>query len=257
MARRTPCIPVIGCAGWSLGRMHDGLMGEGDSMLERYATRLDAVEINSSFYRPHRQATYARWAASVPRTFRFSVKMPREISHELGLRGATAALDRFLDETAGLGTRLGGFLLQLPPGLPFDLRSASAFFRALRRRSSAPLACEPRHASWFDEAAEALFERHAVSRVAADPARVPAAARPNPAAPWPYWRWHGAPRIYYSEYPDMALHALATEVRAFGDGGSRPWVIFDNTAHGFAVSDALRLKAMFAAACAPQGTDDA
>ena len=98
--------------------MHDGLVGEGDSMLERYATRLDVVEINSSFYRPHRQATYARWGASVPRTFRFSVKMPREISHELGLRGANAALDRFLDETAGLGTRLGGFLLQLPPDLP-------------------------------------------------------------------------------------------------------------------------------------------
>ena len=40
--------------------------------LERYARRLSAAEINSSFYRPHQRKTYERWAASVPDDFRFA-----------------------------------------------------------------------------------------------------------------------------------------------------------------------------------------
>ena len=63
----------IGCAGWSVLSRHRALFGTEGSHLARYATRFDAVEINSSFYRPHRRATYERWAASVPDAFRFSL----------------------------------------------------------------------------------------------------------------------------------------------------------------------------------------
>ncbi|WP_155518861.1 DUF72 domain-containing protein, partial [Xanthomonas euvesicatoria] len=68
-----------GCAGWSIPAADRAQFGEGASVLQRYATRFDAVEINSSFYRPHRASTYARWADSVPEDFRFSVKLPRSI----------------------------------------------------------------------------------------------------------------------------------------------------------------------------------
>lgn len=239
---RTPPRKIrIGTAGWSVPRPHAHLFGAGDSLLARYATRFSAVEINTSFYRPHQRKTYERWAASVPPGFRFSVKMPQAISHELGLRGAIAPLDRFLDEVAGLGDKLGGLLLQLPPGLAYDGRVASAFLRALRRRSDVPVACEPRHSSWFAPAAEQMLQVHRIARVAADPARVPAAALPGGDTRWRYWRWHGAPRIYYSEYGQSALTALAAQVRAL-QAGAAPWVIFDNTAHGFAASDAARLQ---------------
>src|SRR5690349_12428290 len=67
----------VGCAGWSLPKEHaDRFPAEG-SHLERYAACFPAVEINSSFYKPHRPTTYARWAASVPPDFRFSVKVPK------------------------------------------------------------------------------------------------------------------------------------------------------------------------------------
>src|SRR5688572_17535989 len=72
----------IGCAGWSLPKKFaDAFPAEG-SHLVRYAARLPAVEINSSFYRPHRPTTYEKWAASVPTGFRFSVKVPKWITHE-------------------------------------------------------------------------------------------------------------------------------------------------------------------------------
>ncbi|MET0892284.1 MAG: DUF72 domain-containing protein [Pseudoxanthomonas sp.] len=241
----------IGCAGWSIPAAHAHLFGAGESMLARYATRFSVVEINSSFYRPHQTGTYERWAASVPRGFRFAVKVPKTISHELALRGAGAALDRFLPQAEGLGHKLAGYLLQLPPSLVLDARVASAFFRSFRSRSQAALVCEPRHASWFTGKADALFKRFDVSRVAADPARVPEAAHPGPEPHWPYWRWHGSPRMYYSAYTDEALRELASQVEAHRKMPVAPWVIFDNTAHGFAAANAAALQDLFKPASKP------
>ena len=215
-------------------------------MLARYTTRFRAVEINSSFHRPHQARTYARWAASVPADFRFSVKLPRTISHDARLRGIGPALDRFLDEANALGDRLGGFLLQLPPSLVFDARTAATFLGMFRRRSAAPLACEPRHASWFTPAALGMLERHGASRVGADPPRVGIDATPAGDPYWRYWRWHGAPRVYYSDYADARLRMLADELVSDSRGGER-WVIFDNTAHGHAVANAARLQELLSA----------
>lgn len=234
----------IGTAGWSIPREYAGDFGEGASVLARYATRFDAVEINSSFYRPHRVDTYARWATSVPAGFRFSVKFPKEISHELALRGTGPALDQFLAQVDGLGKRLGCLLLQLPPSMSFDAQVAARFFGMLRRRTAAPVTCEPRHASWFTPAADALLERYRVSRTAADPGRFPLSSEPGGAPGLPYFRWHGAPRMYYSAYEHDALLALAARVRTAARGRHIPWIIFDNTALGFATRDAMRLKAV-------------
>lgn len=236
--------PLIGCAGWSIPSRYADLFGPGDSMLARYATRFPVVEINSSFHRPHKPATYERWAATVPPAFRFSVKLPRTISHDSGLVGVGSLLDRFLDESLGLGAKLGGLLLQLPPSLALDPRRAASFFRALRRRTQVPLVCEPRHASWFTAPADALLLRHDVARAGVDPARVPSAAHPGGAPCWRYWRWHGSPRMYYSDYGETALVGLAHQVGAVA--ASPPWVIFDNTAHGFAVANAARLQELTA-----------
>lgn len=60
-------LPIrIGTAGWTIRRQQAQHFMEGESVLARYGTRFGAVEINSSFYRPHRTGTYERWAASVP-----------------------------------------------------------------------------------------------------------------------------------------------------------------------------------------------
>ncbi|MGH8076737.1 MAG: DUF72 domain-containing protein, partial [Lysobacter sp.] len=166
----------IGCAGWSILSRHADLFGDGASHLARYATRFDVVEINSSFYRPHRSDTYARWAGVVPAPFRFSVKLPKTITHELRLQKTAKPLDRFAAEVAGLGKKLGGLLVQLPPSLGYDARVASTFFAMLRRRFNVPVACEPRHASWFEPGVESLWQRYDVARAAADLARLPAAA---------------------------------------------------------------------------------
>src|SRR5438128_5907219 len=105
MSAPPPALPRnlrIGCAGWSIPRQYAALFGEGESMLARYATRFDLAEVNSSFYRSHQRKTWERWAASVPARFRFTAKLPQEISHERALRGCVACLSQFLSEVDGL-----------------------------------------------------------------------------------------------------------------------------------------------------------
>ncbi len=234
----------IGCAGWSIPTRAAHLFGAGDSHLERYATRFNVVEINSSFYRPHQAKTYSRWADTVPSGFRFSVKLPRQITHEARLVGADTPLGEFLDQVAGLGAKLGGFLVQLPPSLVLDMQVAEAFFGLMRQRVEVPIACEPRHASWFDAEATDLWEGFSLTRVAADPARV--AGAESPAGPksarWSYWRLHGSPRMYYSRYEDPVLEQLAPQLVQRGTATAPTWCIFDNTAGGHAVEDAARLQ---------------
>lgn len=244
LTTRAPAVR-IGCAGWSIPSRHAQLFGDGASHLARYATRFDVTEINSTFHRPHQPRTFERWAASVPARFRFSVKLPRHITHDARLHATGDALSGFFDAVSALGPKLGGVLVQLPPSLAFDARLANRFFTMLRRRCAVRVACEPRHASWFAPAVDALWQRFAIARVAADPARLPDAARPGGAAGparWSYWRWHGSPRMYYSRYDDEVLAALAQALRERGRVRSPAWCILDNTAHGHAMADAARLQ---------------
>src|SRR5215207_5647374 len=130
----------IGTAGWSVPKTYQQLPAAKGSHLERYAHHLNAVEINSSFYRPHRAATYRRWADSVNAEFRFSVKVPRTLTHDVGLAPVPEVLDQFAAEVSGLGSKLGVLLVQLPPKLAFDEKPATRFFRELRKRIDAAIA---------------------------------------------------------------------------------------------------------------------
>jgi uncharacterized protein YecE (DUF72 family) len=229
----------IGCAGWSILSRHAGYFPAEGSHLQRYAAVFDAVEINSSFYRPHRAATWAAWGAAVPATFRFAVKMPRAFSHDGRLHVDARALRAFLDPLRELGPRLGPLLLQLPGSLPFEPAVALRFLDRLRRVHPGAVVVEPRHASWFAAPVARALRERGIARVAADPARTPRAAVPGGAHAIEYARLHGAPRMYYDEYPAAALSRLVRRALRPDRRVRERWLMFDNTAHGHALTDAL------------------
>lgn len=229
----------IGCAGWSLFASYAEHFPASGSHLERYGSVFHAVEINSSFYRPHKPQTYAKWAAAVPEAFRFAVKIPKAITHEGRLKNAEAALDRFLGEIAELGAKLGPLLVQLPPSLNFDLAVATNFFTLLRERFAGHVVCEPRHLTWFASDADLLLAQFQVARVAADPALTPQAGLPGGWDGLRYYRLHGSPRIYYSAYSAEFLEALTVTLQDSLSRSIPTWCIFDNTAEGAATGDAL------------------
>jgi uncharacterized protein YecE (DUF72 family) len=234
----------IGTAGWNLPRKFAKQFPGDGSHLQRYARGLNCAEINSSFYRSHSRATYERWASAVPTKFKFSVKVPRAITHDARLRRARAPLRQFLHEIEGLGVHLGPLLIQLPPSFAFEARVAQRFLSLLRDLHRGSVVIEPRHISWATTSADRVLERNAVSRVAADPALNAQLARPGGALEkLRYYRLHGSPRIYWSNYSRARLVELASAIRESKAG---VWIIFDNTAAGRAIANALQLQALVA-----------
>ena len=102
---------------------------------------------------------------------------------------------------------------------------------------------EPRHETWFTDHVDSLLREYRIARVAADPARVPAAATAGGYDRLVYVRLHGSPRIYYSAYSAEVLESVASDLQSWAAGDIETWCIFDNTALGFATSDALTVQA--------------
>ncbi|MGD0633795.1 MAG: DUF72 domain-containing protein [Beijerinckiaceae bacterium] len=232
---------LVGTSGWTIPARHAYDMPFEGTHLERYAQRFPAVEITSSFYRSHSPEAYALWARSVPPSFRFAVKLPRAISHEAGLRGCEALVRRFAGEVAGLGENFGALLIQLPPSLEHDAKIVEDFFVALPRYIKAPVVCEPRHPSWFTPEAEARLRALQVARAAADPAPAEGASEPGGWSGLVYYRLHGSPRKYYSDYDAAALSALQAKLKVGVARGVPTWCIFDNTAAYAAMGNALTI----------------
>jgi uncharacterized protein YecE (DUF72 family) len=230
----------IGTAGWSIPGAVAGAFALDGSALQRYASRFCAVEINSTFYRAHRTKTFSRWAAAADESFRFAVKVPRAITHDLRLRDAGELLRTFLDETRHLGEKRGPYLIQLPPSLAYDEAVAAPFFGLARSLTSHAMVCEPRHSSWFGPGADNALSSFQITRAAADPARVSEAGRPGGEPSLAYYRLHGSPRMYYSEYEGAFLTALAETL--LRTPARDVWCIFDNTASGAAARNALDLQ---------------
>jgi uncharacterized protein YecE (DUF72 family) len=229
----------IGTAGWSVPRDKK----EQETHLHRYSRIFSCVEINSSFYRPHRAATWARWSQETPSYFRFSIKAPKTITHEAKLRDTTHLLEAFFEQIKPMGEKTGPVLFQLPPSLSFDLAIAEDFFSSLRKFYKGHVALEPRHATWFTASVNMLLKEKEITRVVADPPKGdPAAVEPGGDTGLTYYRLHGARNTYYSSYEEDFLTTLASRIKALDN----TWVVFDNTALSHAYSNALRLQTLIA-----------
>lgn len=233
----------VGCATWSLNKEVKPQFPSHGTHLERYSHVFNSVEINTSFYRPHRHETYCKWASSTPQDFRFSVKVPKQITHVKRLMNCENEVRSFLAEISGLGQKLGPILLQLPPSLAWIENRMPLFFSLLRTYTSHPVVCEPRHRSWFDRDVDSLLKSFNIARVAADPAIADGGRTPAGDENVRYYRLHGAPRMYYSAYDNDQLTSLAMELKSsVGTGVGETWCIFDNTAENAAQKNAIILN---------------
>ncbi|WP_313002086.1 DUF72 domain-containing protein [Brevundimonas sp.] len=234
----------IGTAGWAIPAAVRDRFPVAGGGLERYAARLGAVEINSTFYRRHRVSTFERWAAATPADFRFAAKAPRQITHRRKLENCEDLLAELAADLKGLGDRLGAVLIQTPPSLAFDETRTGSFLDACRGLFEAPIVIEPRHASWFTASADHWLAARQVARVAADPEPAPGAGMPGGSRGLVYFRLHGSPEMYRSAYGRDRLEVILQGVMAAGEAGAERWVVFDNTASGAAAADALALARM-------------
>jgi uncharacterized protein YecE (DUF72 family) len=135
-------------------------------MLRYYASQLDSVEINNTFYRLPRADVVAGWADQVPEGFRFVLKASRRITHQQRLKDCADSVSYLFKVAAILGDKLGPVLFQLPPNFRRDVARLREFLAVL------PDSCQPafefRHESWFADDVYAVLEDRGAALCCAD-----------------------------------------------------------------------------------------
>src|ERR1041385_5043221 len=159
-----PATIRIGTQGWSYPDWHGVFYPPGAKQEDRlpfYAEVFDTVEIDATFYGPPKGTIARSWARHTPAGFKFSAKLPRDITHEGALRDSAAALTEFAKSLEPLGDKLGPVLVQLPAAFVRDAHNARHLdaFLALRPRAMR-FVVELRHDSWFVPDTYELLRRH-------------------------------------------------------------------------------------------------
>lgn len=227
----------VGTAAWTIPKNAAEHFPIEGSHLARYSLRLNSVEINSSFYKDHQPKSYKKWAEETPDNFRFSVKLNKRFTHECNLEIEEVDLMENLNGISELGDKWGVLLLQFPKSQEFHFDHMKTFYRTIRKVFKGPVALEARNMTWMSKESLSLIKQFNISKVIADPEKCPGELESE----IKYYRLHGSPEIYKSNYEDDYLNNLYEELnRATTD----VWCIFDNTTFGYATNNAVTIKDM-------------
>jgi len=135
-------------------------------MLSTYSSKLNSVEVNSSFYHTPTESTTAKWAKQTGEKFLFSFKANRRITHIKKLRDTKADFVAFADSLKPLGGKLGCVVVQLPPYIRSDLDTLESFLNI--KPESLNVAMEFRHESWFGDDLNRLLSKYNAALCVAD-----------------------------------------------------------------------------------------
>lgn len=222
----------VGTTSWDIPKIAAGAFPKEGEPLLRYADRLNAIEIDNSFYQDIPGSTYKEWAEKTPDHFRFSVKLHKRFTHECDLNIDRADLIASVAEIMHLGPKLGALLIQLPAGQKFYVERMERFYSAIRSLYHGPLVLEPRNLTWMFRDSIRLMKKYRITKVIADPEKCPGELESELA----YYRLHGSPDIYSSDYSHYYLDELVLELE---NTTTDAWCIFDNTTFGYATLNAL------------------
>ncbi len=244
-------LPYIGTMGFSYKDWNGVFYPAGmDSVdyLAYYSRIFNSVEIDSTFYGTPRKTTVQHWAAATPTGFKFSLKAPRAITHDLALVGAWGLMAEFLDAARLFGDRLGVILLQFPPSFKVSVMQTLARFLALLPKDLR-FAVEVRDHSWHtaEMEFETLLKENSVAWAATQFPYLP--EKLHPTADFLYIRWigrHGSFHQHASERIERTpdLQRWWAQIQANSDAVRDIFGYFNNDYAGFAAGTALKCKAL-------------
>ena len=233
---------AVGTSGWSYDHWDGVLYPPGTPparRLDLYTREFRTVELNASFYRWPREATFASWRRRLPPGFTMSVKAPRGLTHGKRLHSPEVWVDRITRCWHELLDRRAVLLVQLPPTMERDDARLDWFLGRLPWWVR--VAVELRHPSWQVEEVFELLARHGASYVVLSGAGLPCVLRTT--APFVYVRLHGPDHehLYGGSYSDADLTWWADRIREWEGGGHEVLAYFNNDGGGNAVRNARRL----------------
>ncbi|QIP15983.1 DUF72 domain-containing protein [Spirosoma aureum] len=233
----------IGTSGWSYDHWQGVLYPYPTPVHQRlgyYVQQFQTVELNSSFYRWPKQATFTNWYERLPADFRLSVKAPRGLTHAKKLYAPEIWMERIKACWHQLHQKRAVLLVQLAPQQEYDYDRLAYFLAQIPNWMRVTL--ELRHPSWHTEAIFRLLEAHQVAYCIMSGAHLPCILRTT--ADFVYVRLHGPDfqYLYGGSYSDADLGWWADRIREWATMGKDVYVYFNNDGAGHAVRNAQRLQ---------------
>ena len=231
----------IGCSGFS-NRDWKGFFFPEElppkEQLNFYATQFNTVEINSTFYRRPRPQTLANWHERTGEDFKFFIKIPKTITHIKRLKEAAEETADFCNHLhQGIQEKLAGFLFQMPPSFHYREEHLEQLITTVD--SQFLNVVEFRHESWWtEEIFETLRKKNIVFSGVSFPKNIPDDFIINNSKSV-YYRLHGVPVLFKSEYSEEELKKLAKEIKK---AKQDVFIFFNNTWGTAALKNALYLK---------------
>jgi len=120
-------------------------------MLPAYARVFDTIEIDATLYGIPASSTLEKWYGETPDNFTFSLKFPREITHDKRLAPESIpVMKEFTERARLLGDKLAVMLIQLPPSFEGSKENAQNLRRLLAELPrDLKFAVEFRQRDWF------------------------------------------------------------------------------------------------------------
>lgn len=211
-----------------------------------YSRTFNAVELDSTFYAIPRSDQVRRWGATTPAEFRFTAKVPQQITHEMRLAGAMDMMKTFVDTMALLEDKLAILLLQFPPDFTADeMQALETFLRALP--AGVPYSVEFRHRSWYTTTTQELLKAHSVCWASTDYLNLPKSI--DLTTEFLYMRWigrHGQFQHHDREVQDMtkSLEAWYERLQPVLSKVKTVYGFFNNDYAGHSPATCNRFKAM-------------
>jgi uncharacterized protein YecE (DUF72 family) len=234
----------VGCSGWFYWHWRGRFYPEEGSTrdwFKHYASVFDTVELNAPFYKWPRPATVKAWPRGASASFRFTVKVNGEITHERRMVRTQKLVDKFYEIGTTLGSQMGCFLFQFPPSYKYTAARLNAIVRQLDPAWRNVV--EFRHKSWWRRNVYRALAAKGIAFCAVSAPRLPedlplVSGRRRPRLL--YVRFHGKSRWYRHDYSGEELMAWARRIVL--SRAEEVWVYFNNDREGFAIKNALELR---------------
>jgi uncharacterized protein YecE (DUF72 family) len=232
----------VGCSGWNYAHWRERVYPKGvpqSRWLEHYASLLNTVEVNATFYRLPRREAVARWVEQTPPGFVFAVKASRYLTHLRRLTDLGGGIERFYERIEPLvrSPKLGPVLWQLPANFHRDDQRLA---NALEALPSGRHCFEFRHESWFAPEVYELLRAGGAALVIGDDPRRPFQTH-ELTADWTYVRFHRGRRGRNGNYSQSELEEWRNRIAAWRSR-VEVFAYFNNDWEGYAVKNALWLR---------------
>ena len=237
---KVECDIRIGTSGWHYQHWSGPFYPKGlpkTKWLEHYTAHFNTVEINNTFYQLPKEQTFENWQKQAPEHFLFTVKANRYITHIKRLKDTAEEINRFLDRTRLLKTKLGPILYQLPPNLKCNIELLESFIKLLPKKHIRVF--EFRHESWFQPDIYDLLKKHNATFCIHD---MP--GKPSPriiTSDVIYIRFHGPDGKYSGDYSNKMLKDWAEWIKQNSSQAKIVFAYFNNDIQGHAIKNAKQL----------------